>query len=406
MPSFDQESLRADFPILAREVDGKPLAYLDNGATAQKPRCVINAMSHFLEEENANIHRGVHYLSRNATEAYESARQSVKETLHAPETQELIFVRGTTEAINLVANGLEETLQEGDEIVLTIMEHHANFVPWQILAERCGVKLHFAGLQEDGSLDLDEWKSFFNEKTKFASFTHISNVLGTINPVKEMVAFAKERGVGTLIDGAQSLPHGPVDLSTIGADFYMFSGHKVFGPDGIGVLVGDRDQLNAFRPYQSGGDMIERVSVTGTTFRDVPERFEAGTPYISGAIGLAEAFRYVSEIDWKLAAAHEDRLRAHLTEELEKAGDVKIFGNAPGKAAIVSFFPDFAHPHDVGTILDSAGVAVRDGHHCAQPLMDYFGVSATVRASIAFYNNEADVEAFLEGMAKARRFLM
>lgn len=405
MPSFDPDALRADFPILSREVDGKPLAYLDNGATSQKPNCVIEAISKFFREENANIHRGVHYLSRNATEAYEAARQSIKTALNTPESHELIFVRGTTEAINLVTNGLEEELQEGDEVVLTIMEHHANFVPWQILAERKGLKLHFAGLTEDGSLDLEEWKALFNSKTKVAAFTHVSNVLGTINPVEEMVAFAKEKGAAVLVDGAQALPHGPVDLTAIGADFYVFSGHKVFAPDGIGVLVGSRERLNHFRPYQSGGDMIDRVSTKGTTYREVPERFEAGTPNISGAIGLAEAFRYIGEIAWTAAAAHEETLRAHLTAELEKAGDVKIFGNAPGKTAIVSFLPDFAHPHDVGTLLDTAGVAVRDGHHCAQPLMDYFGVSGTVRASIAFYNNHADVEAFLEGMAKARRFL-
>lgn len=405
MPSFDPDVLRADFPILSREVDGKPLAYLDNGATAQKPNCVIEATAKFYREENANIHRGVHYLSRNATEAYEAARQSIKTALNTPDSHELIFVRGTTEGINLVTNGLEEELQEGDEVVLTIMEHHANFVPWQILAERKGLKLHFAGLTEDGSLDLEEWKGLFNAKTKVAAFTHVSNVLGTINPVEEMVAFAKEKGATVLVDGAQALPHGPVDLTAIGADFYVFSGHKVFAPDGIGVLVGSRERLNRFRPYQSGGDMIDRVSIKGTTYREVPERFEAGTPNISGAIGLAEAFRYLSDIDWTAAAVHEETLRAHLTAELEKAGDVKIFGSAPGKTAIVSFFPDFAHPHDVGTLLDTAGVAVRDGHHCAQPLMDYFGVSGTVRASIAFYNNQADVEAFLEGMAKARRFL-
>ncbi|MCG8601387.1 MAG: SufS family cysteine desulfurase [Verrucomicrobiales bacterium] len=405
MPSFDQETLRADFPVLLREVDGKPLAYLDSGATAQKPRCVIDAMGSFLSERNANIHRGVHFLSRNATEAYEASRQTIKAALQVPDTHELIFVRGTTEGINLVAHGLEEKLVEGDEIVLTIMEHHANFVPWQILAERCGVKLHFAGLKEDGSLDMEEWKSFFNERTRFAAFTHISNVLGTINPVADMVSFARERGVETLVDGAQALPHGPVDLGTLNPDFYVFSGHKVFGPDGIGVLIGDREKLNSFRPYQSGGDMIQRVSVNGTTFRDVPERFEAGTPNISGAIGLAAAFQYLSEIDWKLAFAHEENLRSRLSSELEKTGDVKIFGSAEGKAAIVSFFPGFAHPHDVGTILDSAGVAVRDGHHCAQPLMDYFGVPATVRASIAFYNNDDDIDAFLEGMAKAQRFL-
>lgn len=404
MPSFDPDALRADFPILSREVDGKPLAYLDNGATSQKPQCVIDAHSKFFAEGNANIHRGVHYLSRTATEAYEQARESIKAALNTPDTQELIFTRGTTEGINLVTNGLEEQLEDGDEIVLTIMEHHANFVPWQILAERKNLKLHFAGLTEDGALDLGEWKELFNERTKVAAFTHVSNVLGTVNPVKEMTSFAREHGACVLVDGAQALPHGPVDLSAIGADFYVFSGHKVFGPDGVGVLVGSRERLNGFRPYQSGGDMIERVSIRGTTFREAPERFEAGTPNISGVIALAEAFRYLGEIDWKAAAAHENELAAHTTGELLKMGNVRLFGTTPGKTAIVSFLTDIAHPHDVGTILDSAGVAVRDGHHCAQPLMDYFRVPATVRASFAFYNNHADVEAFLAGMQKVQRF--
>ncbi|MEM7601649.1 MAG: SufS family cysteine desulfurase [Verrucomicrobiota bacterium] len=404
MPSFDPVKLRADFPILSQEVDGKPLAYLDNGATSQKPQQVIDLMEQFYESGNANIHRGVHFLSRTATEAYETAREIIKKELNAPKSQELIFVRGATEGINLVTNGLEEQLVEGDEIILTIMEHHANFVPWQVLAERKGLRLHFIGIHEDGSLDLEAWKAAFNNRTKLTAFTHTSNVLGTINPVSEMTHYAHEQGALVLIDGAQALPHGPANLTEIGADFYVFSGHKVFAPDGIGVLVGSREYLNAFRPYQSGGDMIDRVSVDGTTFRDAPERFEAGTPNISGALGLAEAFRYMSEIDWVAASAHERHLADLATEELKSLGNVRLFGTTENKTAIVSFLFDLAHPHDVATILDTEGVAVRDGHHCAQPLMDCLHVPATVRASFAFYNNESDVEAFARGMHKAKRF--
>jgi cysteine desulfurase/selenocysteine lyase len=404
MPAFDPETVRADFPILSREVSGKPLVYLDNGATTQKPRRVIDSMTRFFSHENANIHRGVHYLSREATDAYETAREYIKEQLHAPASQELIFVRGATEAVNLVTHCLAPTLEEGDEIILTIMEHHANFVPWQVLAQSRGVKIHFAGLKENGELDLEEWKGFFNEKTRVAAFTHVSNVLGTVNPVSEMTAFARERGVLTLVDGAQALPHGPVDLTETGADFYVFSGHKVFAPDGVGVLCGPSDFLNASPPYQTGGDMIERVAVSGTTFRAVPERFEAGTPNISGAIGLAEAFRYISEIDWAAANAHEEELAAHATAELETIPGIQIFGKAPGKVAIVSFLYSEAHPHDIGTILDTEGVAIRVGHHCAQPLMDYLKVPATARASFAFYNNHNDVETFLRAMKKVERF--
>lgn len=404
MPSFDAATLRTDFPILSQEVGGKPLAYLDNGATSQKPKCVLDLVDHFYRSGNANIHRGVHYLSRTATEAYEAARESIKKALNAPDTQELIFVRGATEAINLVTHGLEDQLNEGDEIVLTIMEHHANLVPWQVLAKRKGLKLHFAGLNPDGSLDLAAWKAAFNRRTKVAAFTHISNVLGTVNPVVAMTAFAREQGAIVLVDGAQALPHGPADLTEIGADFYVFSGHKVFAPDGIGVLVGSRDLLNRFPPYQSGGDMIDRVSVGGTTFRDAPERFEAGTPNISGALGLAEAFRYLDEIDWASAARHERTLADHAARELTSLGGVRFFGTTENKTAIVSFLYDVAHPHDIATILDTEGVAVRDGHHCAQPLMDYLKVPATVRASFAFYNNEADVEAFVRGMHKVKRF--
>lgn len=404
MPSFDPAAIRAEFPILSLKVGDKPLAYLDNGATSQKPRQVLEALDRFYREENANIHRGVHYLSRKATEEYDSSRALLKEMMSVGEGHELIFVRGTTEATNLVAHGLAPELSEGDEIVLTIMEHHANIVPWQVLAEERGLKLHFVGIRADGSLDLDEWKNCFGERTKIAAFTHVSNVLGTVNPVAEMTSFARERGAITFVDGAQALPHGLFDFGATGADFYAFSGHKVFGPDGIGVLIGNREKLDSFRPYQTGGDMIERVSVSGTTFRKSPERFEAGTPNISGAIGLAEAFRFAAEIDWDAARRHERALADRLAAGLEELGDVRIFGTNPDKASLVTFFCGFAHPHDVGTVLDSSGVAVRDGHHCAQPLMDHLGVPATVRASFALYNDESDVDAFLAGMEKVKRF--
>lgn len=404
MASFELEKIRADFPILSREIEGKPLVYLDSGATAQKPACVIDSVSKFYREENANIHRGVHYLSRVATDAYEGARESIAKALNLPEEQELIFVRGATEGINLVTHGLESVLSAGDEIVLTLMEHHANFVPWQVLAEKLDLKIRFVPVTDSGELDLDEWKGYFNSRTKVAAFTHVSNVLGTVNPVVEMVKFAKGRDVLTLVDGAQALPHGPVNLTDVGSDFYVFSGHKVYGPDGIGVLAGRKDLLNSFPPYQTGGDMIEIVSVKGSTFRDVPERFEAGTPNISSAIALAEAFRYLDEIDWDAALAHEHSLLVHATEELEKIEGVRIFGTAPGKVAVLSFLMESAHPHDIGTILDSEGIAIRAGHHCAQPLMEHFGVAATARASMAFYNNSADVEALLRGVHKVQKY--
>lgn len=404
MPDFDPDAIRADFPILSTEANGKPLAYLDNGATSQKPRTVIDAVRRFYEEGNANIHRGVHFLSRHATEAYEGARDSLKSALGAADDRELIFTRGATEAINLVTHGLGPELGEGDEIILTIMEHHANFVPWQVLAEERGLVLRVAGITPEGALDLDEWRSLFNDRTRVAAFPHVSNVLGTVNPVREMTEHAHAHGARVLVDGAQALPHGPVDIGAIGCDFYVFSGHKVFAPVGIGALVGMREQLDAFRPYQTGGDMIDRVSLSGTTYRPSPERFEAGTPNIAGAIGLAEAFRYLAGIDWGAAERHENALAARLTAELVELGDIRLFGTTPDKTSIVSFLDGAAHPHDVASLLDTEGVAVRDGHHCAQPLMDHFGVPATVRASIAFYNNDADVDAFLAGMRKVKRF--
>lgn len=401
---FDPSALRADFPILSREIDGKPLVYLDNGATTQKPTRVIDALARFFSHENANIHRGIHSLSRDATDAYDRARGYIKERLALPESHELVFVRGTTEAVNLAAHGLAGDLREGDEIVLTLMEHHANFVPWQVLAERTGAVLRFAGVLADGSLDLEQWRSLFGPRTRIAAFVHVSNVLGTVNPVSEMTAFARERGVLSFVDGAQALPHGPVDLAAVGADFYAFSGHKVYGPDGIGVLCGPRDKLDAMPPYETGGDMIERVTVSGSTYRRAPERFEAGTPNISGAIGLAEAFRYLEDIDWEGARAHETELLAHATGELTKMDGIRVFGTTPEKAAILSYHYASAHPHDVGTILDTEGVAIRVGHHCAQPLMEHLGVPSTARASFAFYNNHEDVETFLRAMRKVERF--
>ena len=404
MPSFDPAAVRADFPILSREIGGKPLVYLDNGATTQKPRRVIEALSRFFSHENANIHRGVHYLSREATDAYDGARDLLKDRLRVADSHELVFVRGTTEAINLVTHGLAARLREGDEIVLTIMEHHANIVPWQVLAQKTGAALRFAGLRDNGELDLDEWKSLFTPHTRVAAFTHVSNVLGTINPAREMTAFAREHDALVLVDGAQALPHGPVDLAAIDADFYVFSGHKVYAPDGVGVLVGRREWLDQMPPYQTGGDMIERVTIAGSTYRQAPERFEAGTPNISGAIGLAEAFRYLDGIDWEVANAHEHSLLVHATEELGKIDGIRVFGSAPGKASILAYHYAAAHPHDVGTILDTEGVAIRVGHHCAQPLMDYLNVPATARASFAFYNNHEDVDVFLRAMRKVVRF--
>ncbi len=409
MRSFDQASLRADFPILSQEHQGKPLVYLDNGATSQKPQTVLDRLTKFYTTENSNIHRGVHRLSQEATDAYERGREEIKIDLGLPgsgkSSHELIFVRGATEAINLVTHGLREQLQEDDEIILTVMEHHANFVPWQVLAQETGATITYIEPLEDGSLDLDVWKAAFTAKTRVAAFTHVSNVLGTVNPAAEMVRFASEHEVITLVDGAQALPHGPVDIGALDPDFYVFSGHKVYGPDGTGVLLGRRELLNAFPPYQTGGDMIDIVAVEGSTFREAPSRFEAGTPNISGGIALAEAFRYMRGIDWEAAHEHEVALLAHATEELEKMEGMKIFGKTVGKAPIVSFVLDWAHAHDVGQLIDTANVAIRVGHHCCQPLMTHLGVPATARASFAFYNNHDDVEALVAGLHKVKRFL-
>ncbi|MEM7145147.1 MAG: cysteine desulfurase [Verrucomicrobiota bacterium] len=399
--SFDVEQVRGDFPILGESVQGKRLVYLDNAATTQKPRVVIDRVSRFFESENANIHRGVHYLSMHATDAYDEARERVAAAIGVKEAREVIFVRGATEGINLVARSYgSSVLGEGDEILVTEMEHHANIVPWQMVAEEAGARVVAAPVSDTGEILLEEFEGLLSERVKIVAFTAVSNALGTVNPVVEMVRMAKGVGAMVLVDGAQAVPHLPVEVAALGCDFYVFSGHKVFGPDGIGVLWGRGDLLESMAPYQGGGDMIERVSFAGTTFRGIPERFEAGTPNISGAIGLGEAFAYLEGLDGEGMRAHEEKLVATATEQLEAMPGVRLLGTAREKVGVVSFLMDGVHPHDIGTILDTEGVAVRAGHHCAQPLMKRFGVSGTTRASFAFYNTEAEVEALVKGVER------
>ena len=403
--TFDLTQIRADFPILSREVNGKPLVYLDNGATSQKPQAVLDVLDRFYRVDNSNIHRGVHYLSVMATDAYDKARETVAKALNVAEPCELIFTRGTTEAMNLVAHSWgRQNIGEGDEILLTIMEHHANIVPWQLLADEVGASIKVAPITDEGELIVDEFEALLTPKTKLAGFTHISNVLGTVNPVADLCKMARERGITTIVDGAQSLPHGNVDLQAIGCDFYAFSGHKVFGPDGIGVLYGRRELLEAMPPYQSGGDMVERVSFEETTFKGLPEKFEAGTPNISGAIGLAAAFDYLAGLDREAATAHENQLCEAAHSLLAEISGVKFQGIAAGKASVVSFTMEGIHPHDIGTILDSEGVAIRAGNHCAQPLMARYGIPSSARASFAFYNTLEEVETLAKAAQKAHKW--
>lgn len=401
MSDFDVETIRDDFPILSQVRNGKPLVYLDNGATTQKPRCVIDTISRFYSEQNANIHRGAYALSVEATEMYDRARARVASFLNAAESREIIFTRGTTESVNLVAATWGgENISAGDEIIVTVMEHHANIVPWQVLAERVGATLRVVDISQEGELDLDQYQDFLTERTRMVAFTHVSNVLGTTNPVKQMIQMAHDQGALTLIDGAQAVAHGTVDVRELGCDFYVFSGHKLFAPDGIGVLYGRAELLDAMPPYQTGGDMIELVSFEKTTFRAAPERFEAGTPHISGALGLAAAIDYLSALDHAAVAAHEASLLKLATVELQAIDRLRITGTAPGKQPVISFSLDCAHPHDVATILDSANVAIRAGHHCAQPLMKRLGVSSTARASLTIYNTKEEIATLIEAVKK------
>lgn len=400
------ESVRADFPILARSIGEKPLVYLDNAATTQKPRAVIDALSRFFEYENANIHRGVHYLSMAATDAYDQGRARVARHIGAASEREVVFVRGTTEGINLVASSLGESFSVGGEIVITAMEHHANIVPWQLLAARRGLSLKVVPVTDSCEIDPESFRAAFTDRTCLAAFSHVSNAIGTINPAAELTRIAKEFGVPVLIDGAQATPHFPVNVSELGCDFYVFSGHKVFGPDGVGVLWGRAALLDAMPPYQGGGDMIERVTFEKSTFRSAPERFEAGTPNISGAIGLGAAIDYLEAVGWESMAAHERELITYATDRLVEIDGIRILGpvSPSDKVGVISFTMDTAHPHDIGTILDTEGIAIRAGHHCAQPLMDHLGIAGTARASFAFYNTMEEVDQLIAGIQKVKKF--
>jgi len=403
--TFDYARVRADFPILSTDVRGKPLTYLDNGATSQKPASVIEAIDRYYRAENSNIHRGVHYLSEQATDAYESARAKTADFIGASDPDEIIFVRGATEGINLVAHGFIETqLSEGDEILITQMEHHANIVPWQIAAEKTGAVLKVVPVLDSGELDMEAFATLLSDKTKLVSVVHVSNTLGTINPVKDIIAQAHARDIPVLLDGCQSVPHMPVNVAELDCDFFVLSGHKLFAPTGIGVLWGKRKWLEKFPPYQSGGDMIERVDFDGTTYKGIPGKFEAGTPHIEGVIGLAAAIDYVNGLDRSGALAHEHALLLDATAKLSAIGGLRIIGTAAEKASILSFVIDEIHPHDIGTFLDADGVAVRAGHHCTQPLLKRFGVPATARASFAFYNDFEDVDRLVKAVTNMQRF--
>jgi cysteine desulfurase/selenocysteine lyase len=403
--SYDVESVRADFPILSRLVHGKPLVYLDNGASAQKPNAVIKAMVHAMENEYANVHRGLHFLSNAATDAYERSRQIIREFLNAPRVEEIIFTKGATQAINIVAYGWAmANLKAGDEIVLTQMEHHSNIVPWHFLRERMGVKLVWVPVEDDGSLDIGKLEAALTDRTRLIAITHMSNVLGTIVPLKEVARIAHARGILVSADGSQGAVHLPVDVQDLGVDFYAFTGHKLYGPTGIGVLWARYELLKNMRPFEGGGEMILDVFEDKITYADPPHRFEAGTPPIVEAIGLGAAIDYVRSVGREAIAAHEHDLITYAQEQLSRINSLRIFGTAPGKGAILSFALGDIHAHDVSMVIDRAGVAVRAGTHCAQPLMARFGVTSTCRASFAMYNTRAEIDVLAQALEKARSF--
>ena len=400
---FDVDKVREDFPVLKQRIHGKPLVYLDSAATAQKPLAVIEAIRKFYEVDCANIHRGVHELSQRSTAAYEETRSKAKRFLNARAKNEVIFVRGTTEGINLVASSWgRKNVKEGDEIVISALEHHSNIVPWQMLCEEKGAKLRVIPMDDRGELLLEEYEKLLGPRTRMVAVGHVSNALGSVNPVRQIVEMAHRAGALALIDGAQAAPHLKIDVQALDADFYAFSGHKVFGPTGIGILYGKARLLNAMPPYQGGGDMIKTVTFEKTTYADLPYKFEAGTPSIAGGIGLGAAFDYVTRIGLDKIAAYEHELLVYGTEALSRIPGLRLIGTAREKAAVLSFVIDGIHPHDIGTVLDRQGIAVRTGHHCAQPVMDRFGVPATTRASLAFYNTVAEIDALAAGLAKVK----
>ena len=401
---MDIQKIRQDFPILSRTIYGKPLIYLDNGATTQKPRSVVESITEEYYSVNANVHRGVHFLSQQATELHEASRETVRKFLNAPTSQEIIFTRGTTESINLIASSFGEAfLKEGDEVIVSEMEHHSNIVPWQMLETRKGIKLRVIPIIDRGELCMDEYQKLFTARTKLVSVTHVSNVLGTINPVKEIIDIAHAHNVPILIDGAQSVPHLAVDVQALDADFYAFSGHKVYGPTGVGVLYGKADWLNRMPPYQGGGDMIQNVSFKGTTFNELPFKFEAGTPDYIGTTGLAKALDYVSALGMDEIAKYEHELTQYATDQLRGIPGMRFIGEASEKGSVISFLVGDIHPFDMGTLLDRLGIAVRTGHHCAQPLMDRYGIPGTVRASLSFYNTKEEMDTLASAIDRIRK---
>ena len=406
VPSYDVARIRADFPILGEHVHGRPLVYLDNAATSQKPEAVIKAIANYYRYDNANIHRGVHLLSQRATDAYEATRAAVRSFIHAEIATEVVFVRGTTEAINLVAQTYgRQHVRQGDEVLITAMEHHSNIVPWQMLCEEKGAHLRVAPINQHGELLLDEFEKLLGPRTRIAAVAHVSNALGTINPVKEMIRMAHARGIPVLVDGAQAVPHMKVDVVDLDCDFYTFSAHKMYGPTGIGVLYGKAEFLEAMPPWQGGGDMISSVTFEHTTYNKVPHKFEAGTPDIAGVIGLGAAISYMEAIGIGAIAAHEHDLLLYGTRRLEATPGVRLIGTAANKAGVLSFVLQDIHPHDIGTILDQEGIAVRTGHHCAQPVMDFFCIPATVRASLALYNTKEEIDVLVTGIERVKEML-
>lgn len=401
------EKIRKDFPILSREVNGHPLVYLDNGATSQKPQQVIDVIDRYYREENSNIHRGIHHLSQEATVAYEDARNTVQGFINAKESFEVIFTKGTTDSINLVAASFgKKYLNKGDEIIISTMEHHSNIVPWQLICEEKGAVLKVIPINDKGEILLNEFEKLLSDKTKLVAVTHVSNTLGTINPVKEIIEKAHSKNIPVLIDGAQAVPHMEVDVQELDCDFYAFSAHKMFGPTGVGILYGKEEWLNELPPYQGGGDMIKTVTFEETTYNELPHKFEAGTPNIVGGLGLAAAINYMNEIGIESIAKHENELLEYATKEIIKIEGVRIIGEADKKASVLSFVVDGAHPSDIGMIVDKLGVAIRTGHHCTEPLMNRFNILGTARASFAFYNTFKEVDIFINAVKKAVKMLV
>ncbi|WP_079642040.1 cysteine desulfurase [Sphingobacterium nematocida] len=406
MKTFDIHKVRADFPLLKREVNGKPLVYLDNGATTQKPQSVIDAIIHYYSDMNSNVHRGVHYLSQISTDAFEVTRRKVKDFINAEEEVEIIITKGTTDSINLVAQCYGKAfIGEGDEIVISAMEHHSNIVPWQMLCEEKGAVLKVIPMDDRGMLDMEAYRKLLSDKTKIVSVTYVSNALGTINPVEEIISLAHENGTPVLLDAAQAVQHIAIDVQKLDVDFLVFSGHKMYAPTGVGVLYGKAKWLNAMPPYQGGGDMIKDVSFEKTTYNVLPFKFEAGTPNIEAGICLAAAIDYITEIGIDRIKVYEDELLAYATEQLQDIEGVRIIGTADKKSSVLSFVVDGVHPYDIGVILDKLGIAVRTGHHCAQPIMDQFAIPGTVRASLAMYNTKEDVDTFIAGLKRALNML-